>query len=43
MPHTTPTIPTIPEYDEDENEECIRPMDWLFATDFILRRFLRVN
>ena len=42
MPHTTPTIPIIPD-DEDEKEECIRPMDWLFSTDFILRRFLHLN
>lgn len=37
-----PTIPIIPDYDEDE-KESIRPMDWLFCPDFILRRFMRVN
>ena len=41
MQTPTPTIPII--RDDDENEEQIRPMDWLFATDFILRRFLYVN
>ena len=38
-----PPNPIIPPYDDDENEESIRPMDWLFCPDFILRRFLHVN
>ena len=38
-----PTIPIIPDYDEEEKEESVRPMDWLFCPDFILHRFLRVN
>ena len=43
MQHPTPTIPIIGDYDEDETVERLRPTDWLFSTDFILRRFLRVN
>jgi len=38
-----PTIPIIQPYDEDEKEECIRPMDWLFSPEFIFRRFMCVN
>jgi len=38
-----PTIPIISDDDEDQKEECIRPMDWLFSPEFIFRRFMRVN
>ena len=43
MYQPTPTIPIIGDYNQDEKEESIRPMDWLFSTDFIFRRFLRIN
>lgn len=37
MLHPTPTIPIIPDYDEDE--ECIFPVEWLFRPNFILCHF----
>lgn len=43
MSHPTPTIPTLPDDDEDNKEENIRPMDWLFCTDFLYRRFILTN
>jgi len=38
-----PTIPIISDDEQDENEESIRPMDWLFSPEFNFRRFMRVN
>ncbi len=43
MHQPTPTIPIIGDYDQDEIVERLQPTDWLYSTDFILRRFTRVN